>query len=107
MEQITAVQLFAFIIGFGGVVSLGYAFIVWVKDPKRKDKQAQEDKQQDIALALAQQRAEYLEKELTEIKDDIKNIKNNHLKHIEADISSLKSQYKTIHTILEERLPKK
>jgi len=47
------------------------------------------------------------------IDENIRMIKENHLKHIEEDIGilkicivELKGEYKNIHTILDERLPK-
>jgi len=46
---------------------------------------------------------EGLDKEVVDIKEDIKLIKENHLRHIEADISDIKSKQTAILTILEAK----
>ncbi|HUV84639.1 MAG TPA: hypothetical protein VMV86_02970 [Methanosarcinales archaeon] len=81
----------------GGATLLGIAFAVYrfSNDPAVK---AASD------IDLMKQKCNLLH---GEINSDIKNIKENHLKHIERDISNLKIGQSKIFTILDERLPNK
>ena len=46
-------------------------------------------------------------KDITQIQTDIRDIKKNHLAHMEKDISELKTSMVKVVTILDERLPHK
>jgi hypothetical protein len=84
-------------IATGGSTLLGILFVVYKQFTGPDIKAAQE-------IAIIKEKCKLTHQYLDE---NLVIIKENHLKHIEEDISMLKEGQVRIETILEERLPKK
>jgi len=90
-----------------GVTSVGAIFIIY-------DRFAKPDIKAENDISLLQQGCEFKHKNIdekfdsvkedyAEVKSDIKLIKENHLRHIEADVNDIKITQKQILTILEAK----
>lgn len=78
--------------------ALVFAIYKYFRDPDEKASQSIALLSQGCQLKHAN-----IDKDITEIKDSVRFIKNNHINHMERDINEMKNAQVRILTILEER----
>ena len=84
------------LLGVGFTIIKGYFF-----DNKKQDENIKE------LQTSCNYKHQGIDKDINEIKESVKFIKENHLTHIEERMGKVENKMIEIHTILKERLPNK
>ncbi len=97
MQTITLNDI-QFIISIATLLGIAFAIYKTFRDPDIKNKESI-----DILKATCKFRCENNDKQMAVISENYNLLKENHIRHIEEDISQIKISLTKIMTILEER----